>query len=215
MKKITKILPLAMALMLAVPAFAATADTTNSQTSTMTLTVPEFINITKTDSVEEANAEFDADYTTLNTSVTMNAGFHVITNVPDKKIYLKGTCQGADGEQVALYGDSAGVLNLVFANEQRKPTTAAITNITGKAAAKASNENAIAFSLTPSITAIAASGATDPSAVLADGKVTYTLKNGAYDMVYTLGQTALAETFSTHDTWGTYKATLLLTDANP
>lgn len=215
MKKITKILPLAMALMLAGSAFAATAETANEQSSTMVLTVPEFINITKTDSVEEANAEFNADYTTLNTSVTMNAGFHVITNVPDKKIYLKGTCQGADGVQTALYGDSAGALNLVFANEQVKPTTAAITNITGKAPAKADNANAVAFSLTPAITPDAASGAVDPNAVLADGKVTYTLKNGAYDMVYTLGQTASENTFSTHDTWGTYKATLVLTDANP
>ena len=221
MKKITKILPLAMAMLLMSPAFAADSYAPNSQhsaDSTMVLTVPEFINITKTSAVETATAEFDANYTTLTTNATMNANFRVITNVPNKNVYLKGTCLADGGDVPALYGGSAdeeAVLNLVFANDNVKPSSADVANITGGSPAVESNPNAIAFTLTPKFTYDENTGAKKPVTAFETGKVSYTLQNGVYDVAYTLGTQALAGTFSTKDTFGTYKATLTLTDANP
>lgn len=215
MKKLTKILPLAMALMFAGSAFAATAETTNTQNTELTLTVPEFINITQLDSVTEATAEFDANYTTLTASVPMNANFHVITNVPNKAIYLKATCSTNEGEKPALSGTSASALSIAFANTSNKPSASAVQNALTNAPVKADNANAVAFVLTPNIVADATSGAEAPGASYASNVVTYTLKNGAYDFEYALTQAATDGTFSTHDTNGTYTATLTLTDANP
>ena len=221
MKKFTKFLPILMALMLVSPAYADyTTNSVHSADSTMTLTLPEFISIKKTSSVESAQAQYDADYTTLTTDNTMNAVFHVITNVPNKVIYLKGTCNGEDGDTPALYSSNVtganDMLNLVFANQTVKPTTKSIQNITSGTAAAEQNANAVSFTLKPVFTYDKDSTGAEISSVNYElGKVTYTIQNGIYDVTYTLGQTALANTFSTKDTQGEYKATITLTDVNP
>jgi len=214
MKKLTKLLPVALALMLAAPAF---ADPSNNAQSDMSLTVAPFINITKESAVETANAQFNDQYTTLTTDTTLGATFKVINNVPDKVIYLRATCPSAGGDQKALYGSAANKINIVFTNSSRTADTpsTAVTNITSGAAAVADNPNAIAFAITPTITPDSSSGATSPAAEVINQNVKYTISNGIFSMSYALGTEALANTFSTHDTDGTYKATLLLTDVAP
>ena len=85
MRKIVKLLPAALALMLMSPAvFAAASD---EATSTLNLTVPEFINITKDNSsVEKASATFDDNYTTITVTPALNAVFNVVNNQPDRAI---------------------------------------------------------------------------------------------------------------------------------
>ena len=214
MKKIVKLLPVALALMVAPMAF---ADTSNVAQSDMSINVAPFLNITKESETAEASAKFNDSYTTLTLDKSLAAEFKVINNVPDKVIYLRATCPSAGGAQQALYGTAADKINIVFTNSSRQSSTPAssVTNITGAGVAAAQNPNAIAFAITPTITADTATGAATPTAEMEGNNVKYTIKNGVYSMNYTLVADALANTFSTHDTDGTYKATLLLTDTNP
>lgn len=214
MKKIVKLLPVALALMIAVPAFA--EDTASeSATSTLNLTVDKFINITHSDSsVETANATFNPSYTTITTDKALTAAFHVINNDPTRKIYLSATAPTSGGQTPALFAsDAAGAgLSIVLTNSSRQPAASAVTNITGRSGvAKASNPDAIGFTITPTIAPKDGTGAEEPTVSYADNKVTYAIKNGEYDMSYALNTTAIGETFSTHDTDGTYQATVTLT----
>lgn len=217
MKKFTKFLPIAMALMLISPAFAATSE---SAQSTMTLTVPEFINITKGSCVETATASFNDEYTTINLDNAMSGVYTVITNKPGDKVKISATALADGSETPALFGSDADNLKLVLTNigsGKHAAKASAITNCKTGAAID-QNANAICFKLTPVITPDATSGAKAPlSSTMGDDDygVTYTIDNGKYDFTYTLGQTAESKTFSTHDTDGTYKATLTLSQVNP
>ena len=217
MKKITKFLPVALALMLTCPAFAATSDNAKS---TMTLTVPEFINITKGSCIETATASFNDEYTTIDLDNAMSGVYTVITNKPGDKVKISATAMADGAETPALFGSDADSLKLVLTNigsGKHAATVSAITNCKTGAAID-QNANAICFKLTPVITPDATSGAKAPlsSKIGDDGYgVTYTIDNGKYDFTYTLGQKAESKTFSTHDTDGTYKATLTLSQVNP
>lgn len=113
MRKIVKLLPAALALMLMSPAvFAAASD---EATSTLNLTVPEFINITKDNSsVETASATFDDNYTTITVAPALNAIFNVVNNQPDRAIYLSATAPTTGGATTALYGTDAESMNIVL-----------------------------------------------------------------------------------------------------
>lgn len=215
MRKIVKLLPAALALMLISPAFAVPSD---SAESTMNITVAPFINIKKLSEVNSAQAQFDDEYSTLTTDKALGANFQVINNEVGKVVYLTATCPSSDGTSKALYREDDKKLNIVFSNST-KPSevqTSHVTNITsGSATAKGDNPNCFALSLTPTIEPDSSSGAETPSATLEQSSVKYTLKNGIYAMNYAVGQKALANTFSTHDTNGTYQATLTLTTTQP
>ena len=217
MKKITKFLPIVMALMLISPAFAATSE---SAQSTMTLTVPEFINITKGSCIETATASFNDEYTTINLDNAMSGVYTVITNKPGDKVKISATALADGSETPALFGSDADNLKLVLTNIGSGKHAAKVSAITNckTGAAIDQNANAICFKLTPVITPDATSGAKAPlSSTMGDDDygVTYTIDNGKYDFTYTLGQTAEAKTFSTHDTDGIYKATLTLSQVSP
>lgn len=215
MRKIVKLLPAVLALMLISPAFAAPS---NSAESTMNITVAPFINIKKLSEVNAANAQFDDDYTTLTTDKALGANFQVINNEVGKVVYLTATCPSTGGNAKALYGEDDKKLNIVFSNQTKASEIqdSYITNITsGSATAKGDNPNCFALSLTPTIEPDTSSGAETPTASLEEQSVKYTLKNGVYAMNYAVGQNALANTFSTHDTNGTYQATLTLTTTQP
>lgn len=217
MRKIVKLLPAALALMLISPAFAAPS---NSAESTMNITVAPFINIKKLSEVNAAEAQFNDEYTTLTTDKALGANFQVINNEVGKVVYLTATCPsaGTGSKTKALYGENDKKLNIVFSNQAKASEIqdSYITNITsGSGTAKGDNPNCFALSLTPTIEPDASSGAETPAASLEEQSVKYTLKNGVYAMNYTVGQEALANTFSTHDTNGTYQATLTLTTTQP
>ena len=219
--KITKLLPVALALLLVSPAF---ADPTvyTTQSSELTLTVPDFFNITIPDGGNYTSAVTITDdaYTALNVTNALVAPFHVVTNKASDGVTLSATAIVAgegNATAPALYA-SGDDLHIAFTNttSTEKATTSAIQNITKNSSRTASeNANVIAFSITPSITPKANSGAAAPTKVASENTVKYTIVNGEYDFVYTLGQTALPNTFSTMDQSGTYKATLTLSRTTP
>ena len=216
MKKIVKLLPIALALtLISSAAYAETVTGSKTATSTQLINVDKFINITHVDgsSVEEASAGFNADYSEITLDKAMTTTFKVVTNNPDEAIKLTATDLAGGGQVNAIYGTDANTLNLVFTNNgegTRAAEATAVTNITGGSPAVASNANAIAFSLKPTITYDKASAGADPKPTKEADGVKYTLQNGIYTFTYTLGQTGLPNTFSTHDADGKYKATLTL-----
>ena len=222
--KIVKLLPVALALMLISPAFAEVVAGSNTATSTQIITVPKFINITHDPaSVESATAQFNGTYSVITLDNSMNTQFHVVTNNPDEAIKLTATCLAGKKQVNALYGDDAKNLRLIFTNngkDKRAAEATAVTNIMGTPAID-QNANAIAFTLTPTFAVDSTAGGTEPRATLEAGGegiqagVKYRITNGAYNFNYTVGTTAIANTFSTHDTDGTYKATLTLSQVSP
>ena len=222
--KIVKLLPVALALMLISPAFAEVVAGSNTATSTQIITVPKFINITHDPaSVESATAQFNGTYNVITLDKSMNTQFHVVTNNPDEAIKLTATCLAGKKQVNALYGDDAKNLRLIFTNngkDKRAAEATAVTNIMGTPAID-QNANAIAFTLTPTFAVDSTAGGTEPRATLEAGGegiqagVKYRITNGAYNFNYTVGTTAIANTFSTHDTDGTYKATLTLSQVSP
>lgn len=214
MKKITKFLPLAMALLLVSPAMATPSETATSE---MTIEVPQFVNVQKVSEVATTNATFSDDYTTITLAPALNAKFQVINNLPERAVYLQATAPVSDtGNAKALYG-TAGAMKLVFTNSTRLPAATAVENITSGSAAFASNPNAIAFAITTesNFAPDGDSGATDATMTFSDNVAKYVISNGVYNPTYTIATGAEAQTFSTHDTNGTYQATLTLTTTAP
>lgn len=206
--KIHKLLPIAVALMMVSPAF---ASTSSSQSSTLELTVPKFINITKdSTSVDSATASYNDDYTALTLDKSITQKFKIITNNPDEKVKLTATALEGGSDVNALYGTATAPV-LVFTNTG-SDARAAKSGAIAKAAAgdkTADSANAIAFALTPTITPDTTSGAKTPTATKNDEDITYELTaNGIYSFQYVSAKTATG--FSTHDTDGTYKATIVL-----
>ena len=221
-KHFTKFLPLALAMVFATTgsAFAEYTPGTTASQADYEITVPEYLNIIKTAELKESSnvTSFSADYTTINLDTAMQAAFTVYNNKPGTNIYLRGSAKADTGKAVpALGGTAADAIWLVFTNDDRKPSASAITSaITASGTDAAANPNCIAFDIeveTGAVSGTAASAA--PGAVIgADGgakSVVYTLQNGGYTFNYDFAQTAKTGTFSTHDTNGTYKATLYLT----
>lgn len=215
--KFTKFIPLVCALALACPAFAAA---TTSATSEQSITVPAFINITKkAGAVETTSATFSDTYDAITLDDALTVTFNVITNVPTDKVYLTATAKEASAQVKCLGGaDNASSLKIVFTNDD-VPTGApsgAISNCLGSPVL-ATNADAIAFVLTPNITNSTESGmSAAPTGALASNVVTYTFsKAGSCDFQYTMATSEIENTFDTHDTAGTYKATLSMTHAAP
>ena len=205
------LLPLALAMVLAPSVFAANLGS-NDATSTMTITVDPYINITKTANNETATiTEVGTNYSYLKYTNALFAKFHVATNTDDDQIALTGTTGPEDTP--SLYG-TADAPVIVFANTTHEPTVAAIADA-GANTTATNNANAIAFTVTPRIDKTANSGAADPkSKTLNNGVITYTLQNGDYDFTYTLN-TKADKTVSTLDQDGMYTSKIVMSHVTP
>ena len=213
--KFTKFIPVALALTLAAPAFS--APLTEAQ-SVQSITVSPFFNIAYTSTKETTSATFNDSYNVITLGDSLNASFHVITNVPTDKVYLTAYAK-EDGNALtkALGGaPDASSLKIVFTNDSvtNGAPAGAIADCLGSPTI-AGNPDAIAFTLTPTVTADSDSGmSAAPTGALASNVVTYSFtKAGEVDFLYTMGTSALSNTFSTHDTAGTYKATIKMSHA--
>ena len=219
--KISKILPLALAMLLATTSVFADGYTNGKgrETSEMTITVPKYLNIEKYGEVATSSVtNFDTHYAGINLDTAMTVSFKVSNNYDGQLIYLRATAISDSGEKVALGGTAASPV-IVFANQDHQPTQAAIENAFADTSAMNLNANAIGFKITRTLDTEAGdhNAASSPAAetLISDttGKqVQYTLKNGIYTFKYDIAQTAKTNTFSTHDQDGTYKATLILTN---
>lgn len=217
--KISKLLPIVVAMALCTPAFA--VGEVNSATSNYTLQLNEYLKITATDSGEET-VEFGDDYVSASVNTGITGQFVVVNNNPAKTVYLEGHCTTSSANPVkALYGDDPAAMKLVFTNQTAnyKAEDSAVTNITTGTTAVAENANAIAFPLVatsitndifPSYDSIG-TATWDTT----NNRAKYIITNGTTTFKFQVKGSNDASTFSTHDTMGTYKSTLTLTDVTP
>ena len=216
--KFTKILPVALALALSVGCVNAAIDGTDEETEAVLnyqLTLNDYIKITATtDQTLEASGTFDSDYKNLTLTGTMASGFKVISNAESRVLKLTATnTTTAPG----MYGFDKGNFYLVFTNSTataEQPTATDVQNITtgGSSLAVDKNKNAIAFKVTAT-QAHSGGPTTNPFvAAWATDHIEYTMKNGTATVDFVVNSKAEDKTFSTHDTKGTYVATLTLTD---
>lgn len=213
--KFTKFIPVALALTMVAPAFAAEDAAKLSEQSLMSITVPHYVYISKEDETASVNATFNSTYDEIYLSDNLNVKFKVLTNkASNDTVQFTATCN-AGGVQVTALGGTKDAMILAFTKNDGSATAAAVTNALGDGSAKGSNPNTIAFAMTPTPGKDASSGATDVTVYSMDaGVVTYTMPTaGVYTWNYEVGDEAKANTFSTHDTYGTYQATLTMTHA--
>lgn len=214
MKKITKLLPIALAFLLMSPAFAATSDV---QYSDYKLDLAPFLDIQKVSEKTSTTVTFADNYENLNLSEALSSNFRVYTNDAEQKIYLYAAAGDiAATEAPALYGEG-DTLKLIFANisDGSGSVKATAQDIKSVVSTPQQSKNAFALDLKPTydISSITPNGAeAKPTAAFdkTKGVVTYSMANGIYDFNYLTGQTAVDNSFNTYDTMGTYKATLTL-----
>lgn len=225
--KISKLLPIALAFTLcASSAVFAEGEIqgVRDASAVYQLTLPEYLKITAT-SPGSTEATYDDGYTGLTLGNALSGTFTVISNNPDKVIYLQGnavTAGAAQGDPnttsnaLFMQASDPNALVLVFTNESRPPQGTAVSNITSKTATSVElNADAIAFTLAASDmeNTLLETTAT-PTWDDTKKQVQYAIDNGTTNFTYTLGTTAYSNTFSLHDTMGTYKATLTMTDTS-
>lgn len=220
--KFTKFIPIALALTLISPAFAA-----DSATSTINLTMPASIDIAQDTGTQVLAQTLTPDYVAGDIgTLTAKAAWKVTTNLNGDVIYLSAKARENSQQKASLYGtDSA--LYIVFTNigaNAGEPgagaATGTIENIitAGASAGGATSTDAIVFNLGEVITPSGA-GTAPTKAAVADGPGgtkarTYTLHNGTYNIVNAL-ESVYANSFDTYDTAGIYQAVLTLSHAAP
>ena len=215
--KITKILPLMLALAFFAPAFA--VGESNEASSTFSLTLPDYLKIAKTSGGNEtATVTFSDNYAGATFTNPLTAEFTVISNLPTRDVYLQASCPVSGGEGAntnALYSTTAAddttVLHLVFTNSNRLPDSTAVSNIANSD--KSKSADAISLQLiaaTPTHDNFPTGGV---SSVWNETKkqVVYTIKNGKSTIGYSTATQVDSTSFSTHDTKGLYQATLTMT----
>ena len=236
--KITKLLPVALALTLSIGSVYAGSvvqQTPAEQASIKyQLQLDDYVKITETGGNTEVTGYYGDDYASLNLNKAFSANFQVITNSA-RKVKLSSKSYATSGPS-GLYGynDDDKSFHLVFVNttpaKDEKGTAvtvpaSAVTSITGTtvgSATLAESPNAFALKFTPSQDVKTVHNGTGETAlagtitgVLDTTGITFTIPNGITTLYYASGVTALADTFNTRDTAGIYKADLYLDDVNP
>ena len=217
MKKIVKLLPIALAFALVSPAFAenlapgtATGQTSNASAE-LQLTLPAFIDITTQDT---SSVTFLDDYSNIKITTPMLAQFQVITNSQTGDAVQLTATAGTTAYN-ALRASSDNDFYLVFANTEKIPDEQSLISATSASPKSYENPNAFAVKVTPKVDTVANTGATEVTPNYGTNKVKYPLTNGIYTFTYNLATTALDSTFSTLDTNGVYKSTMVLTQTTP
>ena len=208
--KITKALPLAVLALAFSTSFAMADDQSPSASTNFHLTLPEYLKITAATETLAKTVTYDDDYTGANLEA-MTATYTVITNDPGKSIYLQATCATSGTPANALFSPAKdpSKLFLALSNESVPPAAEAV----GKACSetKADTPNVITLSLTPTLTHDLDNATGITPEWDEAGQVHYVVKNGTGTFSYLTGTKVEANSFSTHDTHGIYKATLTMT----
>lgn len=239
--KITKLLPIALALSLSISAVSAEVTPQDNQKSSgdvvYTLTLKDYVRITNESSKTTATGQYDANYEGMSlTGDTLTANFQVITNDP-RTVVLSSPSFAATGPS-GLYGYNPAdhSFHVVFVNTSVGDVDASsVTNITGKAAGqavRAESPNAFAVQFMPSevstthnlgdtsetiaITGVQGVNPVGQGAAAGSngnsGDITFTIQNGVSTLNFNANTRILEDTFNTRDREGTYKAKLILTD---
>ena len=239
--KITKLLPIALALSLSISSVSANVTPQDNQKTSgdvvYSLVLQDYVRITNENSKTTATGKYDTDYEGMSlTGDTLTANFQVITNDP-RTVILSAPSSAADTPS-ALYGynPSTHDFYLVFVNTSAGEVAAtSVTNITGKTAGSSSpkdspNAFAIKFEKVKVDTThnngdgtetIAITGVQGVNPVGADetegangtsGSITFTIQNGVSTLNFAANTRIMEDTFNTRDREGTYQAKLVLTD---
>jgi len=219
--KFSKLVPIALALSLISPAFAA-----DSATSTINLTMPSSIDIAQDTTTQILSQTLTPDYVAGDIgTLTAKAAWNVTTNLNGDVIYLSAKARENSTQKSSLYGDDSN-LYIIFTNIGSAETpgagaaTGTIENIVGAtgSAGGALSTDAIAFVLSEEITPSGAGTApTKGTKADASGGTLarkYTLHNGTYNIVNAL-DSVYASSFDTFDTAGVYQAVLTLSHTAP
>lgn len=214
MPKITKVLPIALALALSTTGVFAdagmsTEESPDTQTATYELNLDTFFDVELTTKPVKSEVSFTNNYTTATIDQPLQGVFQVISNTTEKDIYLYGECQ-AGGPQSALYG-SVGDMKLIFTNETVASTAEAIESVKS-GTDSFNNPNAIAFKLAinPTHEETPLNGFNTEEFV--DDNLHYNIANGKHTFECIVSGSAVEKTFSTMDNNGLYKATLTMSD---
>lgn len=234
--KITKLLPIALALSLSISAVSANVIPQDNQKTSgdviYSLVLQDYVRITNENSKTTATGQYDVDYEGMTlTGDTLTANFQVITNDP-RTVILSAPSSAADSPS-ALYGYDPAThdFHLVFVNTSVDGVDASsVTNITGKTPGSSTpkdSPNAFAIKFkkskvdtthnngdtTETLAITGAQGAnTGDGATGTSGSITFTIQNGVSTFNYTADTRILEDTFNTRDREGTYQAKLILTD---
>ncbi|MBR1373336.1 hypothetical protein IJ750_05815 [bacterium] len=180
------------------------------------LTLADYLKIDATTQDQTSTVTFGENYSSISIDSAMTGTFSVISNASSKVLYLQGT-NTVSGAQ-ALYsndGDATDDLHIVFTKVGGVAADGDVTNAASSAPSKASNKDAISFKIQPTVSHAenSASGIT-PAWDNEKKQVAYTMKNGTGTYSYLISGSADNNTFSTHDSSGTYQATLTLTNTS-
>lgn len=226
--KISKLLPITLALMLGLSGAAYAEESGQGQATTgpkdtdsaiYELTLPEFFNVTAT-SPTATEVTYNNDYTTATITGSLEGNFHVVSNTNTKIVYIYGTCLAGGGEVPALYGADEDTLKLIFTNTAEEGGTATSASVVeamrvvGGVAAE-NSPNAVAFNLTIEPKLVADSypeGKSISAGTIEEegSNVQYTIPNCKANFGCTVSGSTQDTSFSTLDTNGLYRATLYL-----
>lgn len=212
--KITKILPLALALSMG----CAIAAESTTATVNYQLNLEDYIKITTTTANLGSDTTFGTDYGNIKINTDMSGKFNIISNAKTRTMDLVATKVDGENPLYDVTFDNAtgtGTAKLVFAHTTEIPTASSIKNITDGTPAKNSNPNAIAFEVAMKQTYKDGPGKISGAWDSTNKKIVYTMDNGISDLTFTVGGFNVENTFNTQDQSGTYKAVLTLTDVGP
>ena len=210
--KFTKFIPAALALTLATgTALAADISPVNTKYADYTIEVPEIFTIeqealSNTVSAVKINDTFD----TLSWTGTMGATYKVASNMPNKVFYIKATCVGAGGATKAFNTD-VNDIKVAFANVASAPAAAAITDVLAASPDPTKSANAFAVAFTRD--AVTTDEGVLSTPTMTNQELVYTITTpGTFHIPFHFDTTSVANTFSSLDQAGNYKATITITD---
>ena len=224
--KISKLLPITLALMLGLSGAAYAEESGQGQATTgpketdeaiYELTLPEFFNVTATSPTATA-VTYNNDYTTATITGSLEGNFHVVSNTNTKDVFIYGTCLAGGEEVAALYGEDADSLRLIFTNTAEDGGTAASSSTitamrTVGGVDPSLSPNAVAFKLAINpvlVTNSYPTGKSISAPTFSDNNVQYEIPNCKANFGCTVTGTSMDSSFSTLDTNGLYRATLYL-----
>lgn len=234
--KITKFLPVALALSLTISSVNAEVAPIDSQTTSgavvYSLVLKDYVRITNESSKTTATGQYDADYAGMSlTGDVLTANFQVITN--DPRTVILSAPSSASTAPSALYGYDPDnhSFHLVFVNTSvGEVDSTSVTNITSKSAGNSTpkdspNAFAVRFEkatvatthnlgdTTETLAITGVQGAnTGEGAAGTSGSITFTIQNGVSTLNFNANTRIMEDTFNTRDREGTYQAKLILTN---
>ena len=213
--KITKLLPVTLALLLGMSGAYAVTDTSSAKYE---LQLNEYFDVSSVAPAEAATATYSGDYDSIELS-TITGTFHVTSNTDTKNIFFYATCPTGETETAALFGTAAAP-KIVFTNTQigsvnNQPVTSTnIASLKANLTDKTLSPNAIVLPLTITPALVANSFPTGKAVsapeLVDTNNVKYSIPNCKVNFTCSVG--GAAESFSTLDTNGKYQATLYLSD---